>query len=143
MKTAREIYPLRDDESEEDYYNYFCVSNYQPMVEEFGPIAIQVDDDDDYHGDTYVLYQYDSGKFAYLNFGWGSCSGCDSLQACRNIDEVQQLMDDLKNDIIVFDDLYSAKKYFEQHDWEGDYNWRSGKHNEFIEKSLAYLEENK
>lgn len=142
MKTARDIYPLRHDETEEDYYKYFCVSDYQPILEEFGPIVVQVDDDD-YQGDTYILYRYDNGELGYLNFGWGSCSGCDALQGCENIDEVQELMNGLKNSILMFGDLYSAKKYFEQHDWEGDYNGLSDGHKEFIEKVLEYLEENK
>lgn len=142
MKTARELYPLDEDETEEDYYKYFCVSDYQPMLEEFGPIVVQVDDDD-YQGDTYILYRYNDGRFAYLNFGWGSCSGCDALQGCENIDEVQELMDGLKSSIITFEDAEATKKYFMEHDWGGDYTWRSDKHNEFIGKVLEYLEENK
>jgi len=145
MKTARELYPPEPEEEDalNDYTPYFYApSNYQPMLDKFGPIVIQVEDDD-YQGDTYILYRYDNGKLAYLNFGWGSCSGCDSLQGCGSIEEVQELMDQLESSMVIFDELYSAKKYFEQHDWEGDYNWRSDKHNEFIEKVLQYLEENK
>ena len=80
------------------YPNFsYCESDYQPIVDSFGNVLIQVDDAD-YQGDTRVLYEKD-GKYGYLNFGWGSCSGCDALQACCNIEEIQELINSL---VLVF-----------------------------------------
>lgn len=98
MKTAKELYKDKG-------YWY----DYQPMLEEFGEILVQVDEDN-YQGDSYLLYKRDN-QYGFLIFGWGSCSGCDALQSCDNIDEVQELMDQLYSDIKWFDSLEEVKKY--------------------------------
>ena len=98
MKTAKELYKDKG-------YWY----DYQPMLEEFGKILVQVDEDN-YQGDSYLLYKRDN-QYGFLIFGWGSCSGCDALQSCDNIDEVQELMDQLYSDIKWFDSLEEVKKY--------------------------------
>lgn len=103
MKTARELY-------ENDGYWY----DYQPMLNEFGEILHQVDDDG-YRGDSFLIYKNDN-KYGLLIFGWGSCSGCDALQGCTNIDEVQELMDQLYNDIKWFDSLQELKDYISNDD---------------------------
>lgn len=130
MKTAKEIY------SETDYY-----SSYTPMLEAFGEIVIRVDDND-YQGDTRVLFRENcySHSYGYLQFGWGSCSGCDALQACNNIDEVQKLMDELKDSIKWFEDEAEALKFFNEHDWEGDYSWNHLEQKKFVELCKKYLE---
>ena len=98
MKTAKELYKDKG-------YWY----DYQPMLEEFGEILVQVDEDN-YQGDTFVVIKSDN-KFGYLVFGWGSCSGCDRLQACNTYEEIQELMDSLYNDIKWFESLNSLKEY--------------------------------
>ena len=133
MKEAKEIYKEDLDDG------WFCVSNYSPMLKEFGNILVQVDDED-YQGDSRVLYEKD-GKIGYLNFGWGSCSGCDALQACENINEVQNLMSGLNNEIKWFDCKADALKYFNEHDWEGDYSWHEEEQKQFIEKCKKVLSE--
>lgn len=108
MLSAKEIY--QDD-------GYF--SDYQPMLKQFGEIVVQVDDDD-YQGDSRVLYESE-GRYGYLCFGWGSCSGCDALQGCGTIEEVQALMNELFASIIWFDSKPDALEFFNTHDWEGDW----------------------
>ena len=131
MKTAKELYG-------EDGRG---VSDYQPMLQEFGRIMLQVDDHD-YQGDSRVLYSaYDYGKrktrIGYLNFGWGSCSGCDSLQACGSTEEIQKLMDDLYASIKWFDEESDALAYFKQHDWKGDYGWGHDGARRFVNAAIA------
>ena len=55
MKIAKELY-------EEG-----CWYDYQPMLEEFGEILVQVDEDD-YQGDSYLLYKKDN-QYGFLVFG--------------------------------------------------------------------------
>lgn len=98
MKTAKELYKDKG-------YWY----DYQPMLKEFGEILVQIDEDN-YQGDSYLLYKRDN-QYGFLIFGWGSCSGCDALQSCDNIDEVQELMDQLFSDIKWFDSLEEVKEY--------------------------------
>ena len=111
--------------------------DYQPMLDAFGKIAIQVDDDD-YQGDSRLLYD-ENGKIGVLIFGWGSCSGCDALQACGSLEEVQELCDELQEDIKWFEDKTQALEYFTNHDWQGDYSWHSTETKEFINKCIEYL----
>ena len=112
MKKASEIYCIKDA---------FGWYDYQPMLDEFGKTLIQIDENG-YQGDSFLIYEKE-GKYGYLTFGWGSCSGCDRLQACRTIDEVQELMDDLYDDIKWFESLAKLKEYFENKDWALEYQW--------------------
>lgn len=110
---------------------------YQPILNAFGNIALQVDDDN-YSGDSRVLYNED-GKFGVLIFGWGSCSGCDALLACDTHEEIQEVIDELQGRITWLDDALSALHYFKTHDWQGDYSWHYEETKEFVEKCIAYL----
>ena len=66
----------------------FC--DYRPMIDSFGyEILLQVDDKD-YQGDSRLLFR-DVSRYGILIFGWGSCSGCDSLQACESLEDVEKL----------------------------------------------------
>lgn len=103
MKTARELY-------EKDGYWY----DYQPMLQEFGEILLQIDDDG-YQGDSFLIYE-NNNEYGLLIFGWGSCSGCDALQGCNNINEVQELMDSLYDSITWFDSLQELKDYIANDD---------------------------
>lgn len=107
------------------------------MLDAFGKIVIQVDDND-YQGDSRLLYD-ENGKIGLLIFGWGSCSGCDALQACNSLEEVQELCDSLQSDIKWFDDKKQALEYFKNHDWCGDYSWHQTETKEFINKCIDYL----
>jgi hypothetical protein len=129
MKSAIELYGGR--------VNMGCIGEYQPMLNEFGQIVIQVDDSD-YQGDSRVLYKKDE-MYGYLQFGWGSCCGCDALQACESIEEVQNLMNELHSQIkwMSKEDML---KYFKEHDWKGDYSYHQEETKEFVDKVIKYLE---
>ncbi len=127
MKTAAEIYAD---------YSYF--GDYQPMLDSFGEILIQ-EDDDDYQGDSYVLYK-DGSRYGLLIFGWGSCSGCDALQACNSIKEVQELMDSLYSDIEWFEDLPSLQVALRLRDLEGQYWYHTHKGPTFAKKVLEFVD---
>ena len=129
-KTAKELYG-KPDAGRYDY------SEYQPMLDSFGKIILQVDDDD-YQGDSRVLYK-DGERIGYLNFGWGSCSGCDALQACETIDDVQKLMDELKGSIKWFLSSAEAYEYFTAKDWQLDMSWHSDEGKEFVKKAFETL----
>lgn len=122
--------------AEEIYESVNWIYDYQPILNAIGNVLIQVDDDD-YQGDSRLLYEKE-GKFGYLIFGWGSCSGCDALQACESMNDVQDLIDGLVNDVKWFDSLGELKEYFKEKDWELEYSWHSSETKEFIEKVLNY-----
>lgn len=110
--------------------------DYQPMLEAFGTIVVQ-HDDNDYQGDSRVLYDC-NGRIGHLIFGWGSCSGCDALQACGNYTELQGLCDELQDDIQWFDTYSEALEWFLGHDWQGDYGYESNR--PYIDQAVEYLQ---
>ena len=112
---------------------------YQPMLKAFGNIVLQVDDTG-WNGDSRVLYNND-GLIGYLIFGWGSCSACDALQACEDLDDVQNLCDQLQGMIKWLGTKEEALTYFHTHDWEGDYVWYDDEGKDFINKAIGYLKE--
>lgn len=119
MKKASEIYD-----------NSWGWWDYQPMLNEFGDILLQKDEQN-YQGDSFLIYEKDD-KYGYLTFGWGSCSGCDALQGCNSIGEVQELMDRLYSSIEWFDSLDALKEYFKETDWPLKYEYSIPEFKEFL-----------
>ena len=135
MKTAKELYSEYIDENDLRY----DICEYQPILDEFGTILIQVDDKD-YEGDSRILYLMNE-KYGYLQFGWGSCSGCDSLQACNTMKEINDLIQELHQSIVWFDTKKECLHWFQTHDWKGEYSYRHDEQREFIDAVTAYLTE--
>lgn len=116
--------------ADEIYDNSWGWWDYQPMLNEFGNIILQKDEQN-YQGDSFLIYEKDD-KYGYLTFGWGSCSGCDALQGCNSISEVQELMDRLYSSIEWFDSLDALKEYFEETDWPLKYEYSIPEFKEFL-----------
>lgn len=116
--------------ADEIYDNSWGWWDYQPMLNEFGNILLQKDEQN-YQGDSFLIYEKDD-KYGYLTFGWGSCSGCDALQGCNSISEVQELMDRLYSSIEWFDSLDALKEYFEETDWTLQYQYSIPEFKEFL-----------
>ena len=130
LPPIEEVYPNTDG-------RYFCESNYQPLLESLpGTIVIQVADDD-YQGDSRVLYK-NGDEYGILIFGWGSCSGCDSLQACESLEEISELRDSLDQSI-VWRSASELYEYVTAKDWELDWAWHADETKEFVEQSTQYL----
>jgi len=127
MSVAYEIYPDIVDKNG----NFNDVSDYTPIVESFGKVIVRVDERN-YQGDSYVYY-HEGDKHGLLVFGWGSCSGCDALQGCSSVDEVEELIEGLRREIKWFD---SASKLY---NWINDkeyhktqYHYHTGEWGEFV-----------
>lgn len=127
---ARALYP------EEEEGSWFCVSDYDPIIKSFGEVLVQVDDED-YSGDTRVLLRKND-RYGFLIFGWGSCSGCDALQACNNFREVDELIDNLEGGIKWFDTLAEAQLYIaNDEEREGSYYCHDKEWKRFKSAALA------
>lgn len=75
-----------------------------------------------YSGDSVYLFGSSSyGNYGILIFGWGSCSGCDTLQACNNAKDVEELREKLNSEIKWFQDKEEMNKWIdsriESNDW--------------------------
>lgn len=132
MKTARELYPTLDSAG-----SFWGPSDYRPILDDIGAAILQTDDDD-YRGDSRVLYS-DGERIGWLQFGWGSCSGCDALQGCNSYDELQSLMDSLRDSVHWFDTKAEALAFFLSHDWKGDYSWHASEQREFVTSAITLL----
>ena len=120
MATASEIY---GDSSLWSWYgdgandcSFSAPYDYEPILASFGEIAVK-EDTDDYQGDSWVLYR-DGDRWGYLCFGWGSCSGCDSLQGCSNERELDELIARLRDDV-KWGSREEIAAFIDKHDWEG------------------------
>lgn len=113
--------------------------DYNVIIKSFGYNVLLQVDDNDYQGDTRVLFR-DGRKLGILIFGWGSCSGCDALQACDGINEIVELAEEMERNI-KWGTHKETYKYFLEHDWKGDYSWHSRETKEFREKAVEIIGE--
>lgn len=134
MKPIEEVYPEHAAETE----YFYGPGDYNPMLQSFGYEVLLQIDDRDYQGDSRLLFE-DGERIGYLNFGWGSCSGCDSLQACNSMKDIDELRTKLHESIQWFDNRAAAAKWFHEHDWEGDYGWHEEEQKRFIEQARKLL----
>lgn len=136
MKTIADAYPDRAKEEAESG-SFYGPGDYTPLLESWGyEICVRVDDSD-YQGDSRLILR-NVERYGYLNFGWGSCSGCDALQACSTIKEIEDLRTTL-HDSIRWGTKAELLKFFNEHDWEGDYSWHHEEQKAFIEQAKAFL----
>lgn len=122
---AKALYPKAGERT------YFDTPyDYDPIIRSFGEVLVQVDDED-WSGDTRVLLRK-GNRHGFLNYGWGSCSGCDALQACGSYEEVDQLIDSLEGDIKWFDTLAEAQVYIANDaERQGSYYYHQAEWGEF------------
>lgn len=90
---------------------------YESLLGLMGDITLK-SDMGSYQGDSDVLLRKD-GRWGYLYFGWGSCSGCDALEACDNAQDLAELFDELSSAVRWFDSAEAAVAFFLEHDWRG------------------------
>lgn len=129
---AKELYP--------DAFQNGCYDSpydYTPIVEHFGAPVVRVDDND-YQGDSRVLYR-DGNRYGYLQFGWGSCSGCDALQACGSYEDLDTLIENLRESVRWWESSEEAIAWLTKHDWNADYSWHADEQKKFVRESLTLL----
>lgn len=130
-------------ELEESNGYLWGVWSYDGMVSAFGQGVLVAVDDDDYQGDSYRLIadgDEPGQKYGLLIFGWGSCSGCDALEACCSVKDLQDLADTLQDSIKWFSNKESLRQYMQEHDWEGDWSWHKEECREFRRLVQEFLD---
>lgn len=118
-------------------------SDYEVMVSAFGQRVLVAVDEDDYQGDSFRLIadgDEPGQRYGLLIFGWGSCSGCDALQACESAEELQTLADQLQDSIKWFSDKDTLREYMQNHDWEGDWSWHQEAMHDFRRQVMEFLD---
>ena len=109
--------PIRDVYESPNY-----VSDYMPLIQSIDPEIewVVVIDEDGYQGDSMLLGRKGQAFF-YLTYGWGSCSGCDALQACESWDDLEELRSDLEATIKQFSSVAELQEWYQAKDWETEY----------------------
>lgn len=95
---------------------------YRGLVLSLGVEVLIEHSDDGYQGDTRMLLR-DGTRYGLLTFGWGSCSGCDALEAAYgNLAEMTELRDSLESQIVWHDSASDMLGYIDGKDWSLDYS---------------------
>jgi hypothetical protein len=137
MKPINEVYP---DEAKEEAERgeFYGPSDYTPLIDSMGYETLLQVDDYDYQGDSRLLLA-DGQRRGILIFGWGSCSGCDSLQACNHMADIEALRNRLHSDIKWFDNPTECLLYVNTHDWAGDHSWHDDETKDFVARCKTLL----
>ena len=116
--------------------------SYGAMVASWGYEILDMEPFGEYHGDYAVLLQ-DGNRYGWLTFGYGSCSGCDTMEYLdygggtekEYIEFAEQVRNEIKWD--------SARGLA---DWlsdteiqEGKYSWHEDGYPEYVKAAVEKL----
>lgn len=128
------------DGEDRDWDSHFY--GYKGLIKSAGLEIFWEEDVGSYQGDTFlILHDPDEDKWGFKCYGWGSCSGCDSWEACSNSQDAIELRDDLVTGIIWQDSKVDLVNWLQTHDWEGDYTGEKAKENGIIDRMIIALGE--
>jgi hypothetical protein len=101
---------------------WFNLPDYHELVASLGVDVLFTAAEGDYEGDWAFVLADQSGRIGWLVFGYGSCSGCDALQACEDVKAVASLRDSLERSIDWFDSPAEFAAWAESYDWDGQHH---------------------
>lgn len=114
--------------------------NYEKMVESIGHESLVWVDIGQYQGDTLVMLR-DGDRYGLLAFGWGSCCGCDALQACGGkADDLEKLRDELATGIVWRDSRSEMIEFLKNRDWDAQWYGRCKETDDFVKQAVEKLE---
>lgn len=116
---GREVFPETAKRMETADW-FYAVEGYDAIVKHCGEVLVEASDHD-YQGDTFALVRGGDGRVGYVQFGWGSCSGCDALQACSTLADLGRLTDSIVSGVRWFNDVAEARTWLEGAEERNDY----------------------
>jgi hypothetical protein len=122
---------------EDGCYAYDSRPSYRQLVDKMGEVVFEATDNN-YQGSSYFLLKDANGRHGYLEFGWGSCSGCDALEAACSAEDIGNLWTELNEKIQWFDSLELFQSWANEHDWAGEYSWHDGSQAFIAELNARY-----
>lgn len=110
---------------------------YDDMVDSFDCLSLATDFIGDYQGDIFYLLKKDN-EYCLLVIGYGSCSGCDALEACDTREERIELAESIRSSMQWFskEDLLD---HLNVEYLETQYYWYEADAKEVIEKYKGIL----
>lgn len=137
MKPLKKKYPHQIGEETIMSPLWFS-GDYNPLLESMDFEIVIKKDDDDYQGDSYVLFADAENGYGCLIFKWGSCSECDALQACKNLADIEELREKLFRSI-RWGTASEMLELFKTHDWERDWSRNGETCKEYVEACIQFL----
>lgn len=116
---GREVFPETAKRMETENW-FYAVEGYNAIVQHCGEVLVEASDHD-YQGDTFALVRGKDGRVGYVQFGWGSCSGCDALQACNTLADLGRLANSIVNEVRWFSDVAEARTWLAGAEERNDY----------------------
>lgn len=110
--------------------------SYSMLVSCHGAILTSVSDHD-YHGDQRWLVRTPEGLFGIVISGFGSCSGCDVLQACVSPEDYDEIRKSLAPK--WFKSPAECTAYLTGKDWETHHSFRVEESARFVKQCLEVL----
>lgn len=112
--------------------------SYDELVDSFEVEVVFDEHDNDYQGDSYYLLK-DGDKYGILVFGWGSCSGCDALEACYgDLAEATRLRDSLWESVDWMDEE-GLRQYCATKRWDSEWYYYREAGRKFTERLKSHL----
>ena len=102
-----------------DEHDYFNVPHMEELIKSSGCDVIGSLRLGSWSGDVIMVLRANN-KFGLLVFGYGSCSGCDALQACDNYKELFDLREN-RYDSVVWKEYEEFVDYLKNKDWETEF----------------------
>ena len=122
MTTPSEWKPLKYRDGKWSYFD----GDYGDLVSSFGYEMVREERVGDYQGDLYYLLR-DGDRWGFLAVGYGSCSGCDALQACEKPTDVESLRESIHNNILWANSSGELWDRLVALDWKGNWYGEEGK----------------
>lgn len=92
-----------------------------------------------YQGDYLVLFKGHGDLWGFLTFGYGSCSGCDALEACSDPADLEALYTRLR-DSVKWESKDAMREYVANKDYRGEfYGGYESDWTKFRQKALEAL----
>lgn len=113
-----------NDETDADGYFRTCEYDYYELIKSItDKVNWKVNaGTNDYQGD-YLCFGEGQGKYYFVDFGYGSCSGCDALEACNSFQDLLEVREDIKRNIKEFESLDQFEKWFNNEGQTEWWNW--------------------
>lgn len=149
-KTVRELFneakaahEQRKAAGERSYFNedYWKPNGgYEALITLGGEEIVNSVDVGDYQGDALLLLKHPTENlYFFLEYGWGSCSGCDAFQGCDTIGDLQELADSFVGDAEwkTADEMLA---YFRSKNWDERYYYRDSEVQRWVNEIIQFLE---
>lgn len=130
MKPISEVYDPTESYGWGDYW---------PMIESMGYDILCRAEVGSYQGDSLAVVR-DGERYGLVTFGWGSCSGCDALQACRKIEQVDELRTEIHDQIVWKDSRQEMLEFLKNRDWKAQYYSDTEEVMAFVAKAIETLD---